>query len=87
LDYYNNIHFAPRFFQRLVFNFGWFQKMKWTTLWGYNESILRLKRHQLNETGKGCQPFWQQLLTVPWLHFDPTPFNNCLIFRGLFWCF
>ena len=22
LDYYNNIHFAPRFFQRLVFNFG-----------------------------------------------------------------
>jgi hypothetical protein len=22
LDYYNKIHFAPRFFQRLVFNFG-----------------------------------------------------------------
>lgn len=30
---------------------------------GYNESILRLKRHQLNETVKGCTPFWQQLLS------------------------
>ena len=31
---------------------------------GYNESILRLKRHQLNESPKGCTPFWQQILTV-----------------------
>ncbi|CAK9111498.1 Uncharacterized protein SCF082_LOCUS51755 [Durusdinium trenchii] len=31
---------------------------------GYNESILRVKRHMLNETPKGLNPFWTKLLTV-----------------------
>ena len=62
----HQFHFALGF-PKVDFQLGWFQYITWTSLWGYNESILRLKRHQLNETAKGCAPFWQQLLTVPWL--------------------
>ena len=29
--------------------------------------LLRLKRHQLNETVKGCSPFWTQVLSAPFL--------------------
>ncbi|CAK8992499.1 Uncharacterized protein SCF082_LOCUS3131, partial [Durusdinium trenchii] len=31
---------------------------------GYSESILRLKRHMLNNAPKGLSPFWEKLLTV-----------------------
>ena len=31
---------------------------------GYNESLLRTRRHQLNESPKGLEPLWQKILTV-----------------------
>ncbi|CAK9084683.1 unnamed protein product, partial [Durusdinium trenchii] len=31
---------------------------------GYSETILRLKRHMLNNAPKGLSPFWEKLLTV-----------------------
>jgi hypothetical protein len=31
---------------------------------GYNESLLRSKRHQLNESPKGVGLFWQEVLTA-----------------------
>lgn len=31
---------------------------------GYNEAMLKLKRHQLHETVKGCSPFWMQILVA-----------------------
>ena len=34
---------------------------------GYNESILRSKRHQLNESPKGVTGSWLEILTASWL--------------------
>ncbi len=35
-----------------------------TSCQGYNESLLRTKRHQLNESPRGLEPLWQKILTV-----------------------
>lgn len=45
--------------------------------WGYSESLLRLKRHLLNETCKGVPPFWEKLLTVPWLEIQTGCLAHC----------
>lgn len=46
---------------------------------GYNESILRSKRHQLNECARNVSGTWIQILTVPQL-------DSCLIFCFLCFC-
>lgn len=50
---------------------------------GYSESILRLKRHLLNETVKGVTAFWEKLLTVTQLLIPVTTFF-CAYFLTLF---
>ena len=34
---------------------------------GYSESLLRLKRHQLNESPKGLDATWTKILTDSWI--------------------
>lgn len=58
---------------RLLFIRFWFVSFWFchnVSTWGYNEALLRNKRHQLNESPKGLSPFWQDLLSVSVLNSD-----------------
>lgn len=44
---------------------------------GYSESILKSKRHQLNETTKAVSHLWQKILTVPAIHFEHLLSLSC----------
>lgn len=46
---------------------------------GYSEALLRLKRHQLNESPKGLDATWTKMLTDSWIEMNISKLITCFV--------